>query len=230
MNPTIKNYHATLSRIREAEIQHHCQPNSVLCLAVSKTFAAEALLPIIALGQQHFAENYLQEAINKISALSEKNLIWHYIGRIQTNKCKEIAQNFSWVHTLYRIKEAKALAKYRPPGLPPLQVCLQIKLDDLQDRGGVEPNEVLTIAQEVSLHNNLKLRGIMLLPPPNLSTNEQREIFKTAHQLGKVLTQQGYAIDTYSMGMTQDLESAIAEGATIVRVGSGIFGQRDKKT
>tara|TARA_R110002110_G_scaffold65206_4_gene179932 strand:+ start:13581 stop:14270 length:690 start_codon:yes stop_codon:yes gene_type:complete len=228
MNQTIKNYQATLLRIREAEIQSHCQPNSVLCLAVSKTFAVEALLPIIALGQQHFAENYLQEAINKISALSEKNLVWHYIGRIQTNKCKEIAQNFSWVHTLYRVKEAKALAKYRPADLSPLQVCLQVKLDDLQDRGGANPKDILTLAEEVSLHDNLKLRGIMVLPPPKISTQEQKRIFKTARQLGETLIQQGHSIDTYSMGMTQDLESAIAEGATMVRIGSGIFGKREK--
>lgn len=227
MNQTIKNYQATLSRIRKAEIQHHCQPNSVLCLAVSKTFAPEALLPLIALGQQHFAENYLQEALNKIWSLSEKNLVWHYIGRIQTNKCKEIAQNFSWAHTLYRTKEVEALAKYRPSDLPPLQVCLQIKLDNLPERGGLKPEDILTMAQKVSSHSNLKLRGIMVLPPPNLSMHELREIFKSAHQLGESLTQQGYPIDTYSMGMSQDLEAAIAEGATIVRVGRSIFGQRE---
>ncbi len=228
MNQTIKNYQATLAQIKKAEQQHQRRPNSVTCLAVSKTFPVEALIPLIALGQRDFAENYLQEALTKVWALSEKNLVWHYIGRIQTNKCKEIAQNFSWVHTLYRLKEVKALAKYRALEQPPLQVCLQIKLDGLPDRPGLEPNALFAIAEEISLHKNLKLRGIMVLPAPELTPSMQRVIFKTAHQLGETLTQQGYPIDTYSMGMTQDLEPAIAEGATIVRIGRGIFGKRDK--
>lgn len=228
MNQTIKNYQATLAQIKKAEQQHQRQPNSVTCLAVSKTFPVEELIPLIALGQRDFAENYLQEALTKVWALSEKNLVWHYIGRIQTNKCKEIAQNFSWVHTLYRLKEVKALAKYRALEQPPLQVCLQINLDGLPDRPGLEPNALFAIAEEISLHKNLKLRGIMVLPAPNLTPSMQRVIFKTAHQLGETLTQQGYPIDTYSMGMTQDLEPAIAEGATIVRIGRGIFGKRDK--
>jgi len=228
MNQTIKNYQATLAQIRKAEQQYKRQPNSVACLAVSKTFPAEALIPLIALGQRDFAENYLQEALTKVWALSEKNLVWHYIGRIQTNKCKEIVQNFSWVHTLYRGKEVQALAKYRLPEQAPLQVCLQIKLDELPNRPGVEPNALLAMAQEISLHKNLKLRGIMVLPEPNLTLEKQRSIFRTAHQLGERLTQEGFPIDTYSMGMTQDLEPAIAEGATIVRIGRGIFGKRDK--
>ena len=109
-----------------------------------------------------------------------------------------------------------------------MQVCLQVKLDDLQDRGGANPKDILTLAEEVSLHDNLKLRGIMVLPPPKISTQDQKKIFKTARQLGETLIQQGHSIDTYSMGMTQDLESAIAEGATMVRIGSGIFGKREK--
>lgn len=227
MNPTIENYQAILSRIRQAETNYQRQPNSVLCLAVTKHVSVEKLIPLIALGHQHFGENTVQSALPKITALSAQNLVWHYIGHIQTNKCQEIAQNFSWVHSICRESEVIGLAKHRASHYPPLQVCLQIKLDNNPGRNGLLPEEALPLAQFVQKYDNLTLRGLMVIPAPDLKVSEQQAIFKTTHNLGLELSRQGFPIDTYSMGMTQDLEVAIQEGATMVRIGTGIFGPRE---
>lgn len=222
------NYQAILNKIRLAEKKYHREPNSVSCLAVSKTFAPDVLLPIIEIGQQAFAENYLQEALPKISALNGKNLVWHFIGRIQTNKCKEIAYNFSWVHTIFRKKEAEQLSKHRPSNLPPLQVCIQIKLadDDTPTKDGISPYEALDLAQYISQLPNLSLRGLMAVPPVSSDFKQQRQYFKLVKNIGQQLQDAAIVLDTYSIGMTHDLEAAIAEGATIVRIGQGIFGPR----
>lgn len=221
------NYQVVLNKIRLAENKYHRTPNSVSCLAVSKTFAADVLVPIIALGQHEFAENYLQEALPKISALNGKNLVWHFIGRIQTNKCKEIAYNFSWVHTIFRTKEADQLSAHRPQILSPLQVCIQIKIDDdAPTKDGLPSHEALALAKHISQLPNLKLRGLMAVPPISADFQQQRQYFKLIRNVGQQLSDAGIELDTYSMGMTHDLEAAIAEGATIVRIGQGIFGPR----
>ncbi len=221
------NYQAILNKIRLAEKKYHRAPNSVSCLAVSKTFAPEALLPIIAIGQHEFAENYLQEALPKISALSGKNLVWHFIGPIQTNKCKEIAYNFSWVHTIFREKEADQLSMHRPQDLAPLQVCIQIKLDNNSStKNGLLPHEALRLAKHINQVPNLRLRGLMAIPPISTDFQQQRQYFKLIKNIGHQLSEASIELDTFSMGMTHDLEAAIAEGATIVRIGQGIFGAR----
>lgn len=227
MNPTIKNYQNILAQIRRAEKSHHRPTNSVECLAVTKRFPVETFQPLIAAGHKHFAENTVKAALPKITALSDQNLVWHYIGRIQTNKCQEIAENFSWVHTLCRDKEALALAKYRSSQLPPLQVCIQIKLDDNPARNGIAPQDILALAQTIESFATIQLRGLMVIPDPNLSALEQQAVFKKTVALGQTLNQQGHHIDTYSMGMTNDFELAIQEGSTMVRIGTGLFGSRE---
>lgn len=226
MQDLIRNYFETQAKIRQAETQYHRLPNSVICLAVSKGFCIDSLRPIISVGQRAFAESYLDEALTKILALETKKLEWHFIGRIQSRKCKSIAQHFSWVHTLYRQKEADKLSSFRSSSQPPLQVCIQIKLDSSPTKEGLEPEQVLDFARYIRKLPNLCLRGLMCLPPETKDFQQQRQYFKLVKQIGAELILQNIPIDTYSMGMTQDLEAAIAEGATILRVGRGIFGQR----
>lgn len=226
MQDLINRYLETQTRIRQAEKTYHRAPHSVKCLAVSKGFAIDSLRSIISVGQRAFGENYLDEALTKILPLGEESLEWHFIGRIQSRKCKEIAQYFGWVHTLYRKKEADKLSKLRPKSLPPLQVCIQVKTDSSPTKEGVVLDELFDLAHYISQLPNLSLRGLMTLPPETKDFQQQRQYFKLIKQAGETLMTQGIAIDTYSMGMTQDLEAAIAEGATIIRVGQGIFGTR----
>lgn len=229
MQDLIHNYFETQAKIRQAEGKYHRLPNSVICLAVSKSFSVDSLLPIIDVGQRAFAESYLDEALVKILALQQKKLEWHFIGRIQSRKCKLIAQHFSWVHTLYRLKEADKLSRLRSIERPPLQVCIQVKLDSSPTKEGLEPEHVLDFARYIRQLPNLCLRGLMCLPPETKDFQQQRQYFKLVKQIGAELILQNIPIDTYSMGMTQDLEAAVAEGATILRVGRGIFGQRTHK-
>lgn len=201
-------------------------PDEVKLLAVSKTFAVDALRDAYQAGQRSFAENYVQEALDKMKALQDLAIEWHFIGPIQSNKTRAIAENFAWVHSVDRLKIAERLSEQRPANMPPLQLCLQVNISNEASKSGVAPNEVSALAQAMTQLPNLKLRGLMAIPAPSDDVAIQRSGFAQLRQLRDQLNQQGLQLDTLSMGMSHDFAAAIAEGATIVRVGTAIFGDR----
>lgn len=226
MNDINHNLKTTLGRIREAELRFQRIPNSVALLAVSKSQPIELIAQLVAAGQTAFGENYVQEALQKISALKDKPIAWHYIGAIQSKKAAQIAQHFSWVHSVGRLVEAQKLSLARPHHLPPLNICLQIKLDNSPTKSGVHPNELYELARAVHALPHLALRGLMALPPSLDSLTAQRQAFSKVGELFAQLQMEGLPLDTLSMGMTHDFEAAIAEGSTLVRIGTGLFGPR----
>lgn len=205
-------------------------PQSVALLAVSKTFGFEAVLEALRAGQRSFGENYLQEALDKIAAVAaaapETKLEWHFIGPIQSNKTRPIAQHFDWVHAVEREKIAQRLSEQRPADLGPLNICLQVNISGEASKSGVTPAELPDLARRVAALPNLKLRGLMAIPEPEADFEAQRAPFARLRQLFEQLRADGLELDTLSMGMSADLRAAIVEGATIVRVGSAIFGAR----
>ncbi|MYN29665.1 YggS family pyridoxal phosphate-dependent enzyme [Duganella levis] len=207
-------------------------PDAVRLLAVSKTFGAEAVLQAVDAGQRAFGENYLQEGVDKIQAVQQAlgdsgpALEWHFIGPIQSNKTRPIAEHFAWVHTVEREKIAQRLSEQRPAGLAPLQICLQVNISGEASKSGVAPQEVAALAHKVAALPNLTLRGLMAIPEPADDFDQQRAAFAQLRTLYDQLRADGLALDTLSMGMSADLRAAIVEGATIVRVGSAIFGAR----
>lgn len=206
------------------------RPDAVQLLAVSKTFGPEAVLEAAAAGQRAFGENYLQEGLDKIRALNEAGapaLEWHFIGPIQSNKTRPIAENFAWVHTVEREKIAARLSEQRPAGMAPLQICLQVNISGEASKSGVAPEEVAALAHKVAALPNLTLRGLMAIPEPAVEFQQQRAAFARLRTLYEQLRADGLALDTLSMGMSADMRAAIFEGATIVRVGSAIFGARN---
>ena len=219
----------------EATIQVACQAagrprSTVQLLAVSKTFPAEAVLEAVAAGQRAFGENYLQEGVDKIAAvakaLPDTRLEWHFIGPIQSNKTRPIATNFDWVHTVERLKIAQRLSEQRPPELGPLNICLQVNISGEASKSGVTPDELPALAQAVAALPNLRLRGLMAIPEPQEDPERQREPFARLRELAQAIVKSGIQMDTLSMGMSGDMRAAVMEGATIVRVGSAIFGAR----
>ena len=200
--------------------------NAVHLLAVSKTMPAQAVREAYAAGQVAFGENYIQEGVDKIASLADLPLEWHCIGPIQSNKSKLVAENFAWVHSIDRLKIAERLSAQRPVNMPPLQVCLQVNVDGGSNKSGVTPSELLALAQAVAKLPNLQLRGIMTIPEPAENEAAARAVHHQAKDLFDSLQAAGLSVDTLSMGMTGDLEAAIAEGSTCVRVGTAIFGQR----
>jgi pyridoxal phosphate enzyme (YggS family) len=218
-------------RTVQARIETAChasgrRPESVSLLAVSKTFGADAVQLAHAAGQRAFGENYIQEAVEKISALRHLPLQWHCIGPIQSNKTRLVAEHFDWVQTVDRLKIAQRLSEQRPAHLPPLQVCLQVNVDGGPTKSGVAPSEALALAQAVAVLPGLRLRGLMCIPEPAADFVAACAVFKRAGDLFDTLNATGLALDTLSMGMSADLEAAVASGSTMVRVGSAIFGQR----
>ena len=201
-------------------------PDAVKLLAVSKTKSAEAVREAHAAGQMAFGENYIQEGVDKIAALADLSLEWHCIGPIQSNKTKLVAENFAWVHSIDRLKIAERLSAQRPANLPPLQVCLQVNVDGGSNKSGVSPDELLALAQAVAKLPRLQLRGIMTIPEPAETEVAARKVHHEAKVLFDSLNAADLRVDTLSMGMTGDLEAAIAEGSTCVRVGTAIFGAR----
>jgi pyridoxal phosphate enzyme (YggS family) len=199
---------------------------AVRLLAVSKTFDAAAVRELAACGQHAFGENYVQEALDKQQALRDLALEWHFIGPIQSNKTRPIAENFSWVHSLDRLKVAERLSAQRPADLPPLQVCIELNVSGEASKGGVSVAELPALAAAVSALPRLQLRGLMAIPAPQTDTVAQRAAFRQVRQAFDALVARGHALDTLSMGMSADLEAAILEGATIVRVGTALFGER----
>ena len=202
--------------------------SSVTLLAVSKTQPPGAVREAHAAGLVHFGENYVQEALDKIAALADLRgaLEWHLIGPLQSNKTRAVAEAFDWVHTVDRLKLAERLSAQRPDGLPPLQVCLQVNVSGEASKSGVAPAEVPALAHAVAALPRLRLRGLMAIPAPAADLEAQRRPHRALRELAERLRAEGLALDTLSMGMSADLEAAIREGATLVRVGTGIFGAR----
>ena len=204
--------------------------DEVQLLAVSKTFPPDAVLEAIAAGQTAFGENYLQEALDKMASVSAalpgRQIAWHFIGPIQSNKTRPIAASFDWVHTVERLKIAQRLSEQRPVELPLLNICLQVNISGEASKSGASPEELLELAQHVAQLPRLRLRGLMAIPEPEPDVNKQRAAFARLRMLADALRAKGIALDTLSMGMSGDLTAAVAEGATIVRVGSAIFGSR----
>ena len=214
------------NQIHEYEALYGRAHNSIELLAVSKTQPIEKIQQAIAVGQMAFGENYLQESLKKITALAEKNVVWHFIGRIQHNKTKKIAEHFAWVHSVSNLEIAKHLNNQRPAHLPPLNICLQINISAEQTKAGIDPNEALSLAEGCSVLPKLTLRGLMAIPAPKDSFDEQRAEFRKLRLIYDNLNTYGFKLDTLSMGMSHDMEAAIAEGATLVRIGTAIFGER----
>lgn len=196
-------------------------------LAVSKTFPASAIRAAHAAGQWRFGESYVQEALDKMSALADLNLEWHFIGPIQSNKTRPVAEHFHWVHSIDRDKVARRLSEQRPARLPPLNVCIQVNVSGEASKSGVAPEAALDLARAVASLPRLRLHGFMAIPEPTSDEAVRRARFRALAQLLARANDQGLSLDTLSMGMSDDLEDAIREGATIVRVGSAIFGARD---
>jgi len=206
--------------------------SDVQLLSVSKTFPAEAVREAHAAGERRFGENYVQEALAKIEALADvrSGIEWHLIGPLQSNKTRVVAESFDWVHSVDRLKIAQRLSEQRPPERPPLQICLQVNISGEASKSGFSPDEVLREAAQIAQLPRLTLRGLMAIPEPEGDEEAQRRPHRALAQLLSQLNAQGLALDTLSMGMSADMEAAIAEGATMVRVGSAIFGQRPQAT
>lgn len=204
---------------------------SVTLLAVSKTQGPGAVREAVAAGQRAFGENYVQEALDKMDALLDLRpaLEWHLVGPLQSNKTRAVAEAFDWVHSVDRLKLAQRLSEQRRPELPPLQVCLQVNISGEASKSGVSPDETLALARAVAALPRLRLRGLMAIPEPAADPDAQRRPHRALRQLLDRLNAEGLALDTLSMGMTADLEAAVLEGATLVRVGTAIFGTRAPK-
>lgn len=215
-----------LARIRAAEQRFQRLPGAVRLLAVSKTQPTAAIAALAAAGQSCFGENYVQEALDKIAELAARRLEWHLIGPLQANKTRTVAENFAWVHSVDRLKIAERLSAQRPADLPPLNVCLQVNIDREPAKHGLDPGEVATVAQAVAGLPRLRLRGLMAIPAPAADFAAQRRPLARLRELQESLNAAGLALDTLSMGMSDDLEAAIAEGATLVRIGTALFGPR----
>ena len=204
--------------------------NTVTLLAVSKTFGADVVREALAAGQQAFGENHVQEALAKIEALAalRAQIEWHLIGPLQSNKTRPVAEAFDWVHSVDRLKIAQRLAEQRPPHLPPLQLCLQVNVSGEASKGGVPPQELPALAQAVAAlpAERVRLRGLMSIPQATADAAAQRQPHRVLRELLLALQAQGLALDTLSMGMSADLEAAVAEGSSLVRVGTAIFGGR----
>lgn len=224
MSTLADNLSAISARIASAAQAAGRDPASVQLLAVSKTKPASAIREIHAAGVCDFGENYLQEALTKQQALSDLPLIWHFIGPIQSNKTKAIAEHFDWVHSVDRLKIAQRLSEQRPAGLAPLNICLQVNVSGEDSKSGCAPVDLPTLAKAVAALPNLRLRGLMAIPEPTDDRAAQEAAFATLRQLQEGL---GLGLDTLSMGMSHDLEAAIAQGATWVRIGTALFGARD---
>jgi PLP dependent protein len=216
-------------RIAKAAADASRDASAVTLLAVSKTFPAEDVRAAFNAGQRAFGENYVQEAVAKIAQLADlrSQIEWHFIGPLQSNKTKVVAENFDWVHSVDRLKIAERLSAQRVDGMAALNVCLQVNVSGEESKSGVEPDEALALAHAITALPNLKLRGLMAIPEPAGTLDQQRVPHRRLRELIDLLRADGLDLDTLSMGMSADIEAAILEGATMVRVGTAIFGARD---
>ena len=212
------------SEIRKAELYAQRQDGSVQLLAVSKTKPSSDIIQAYKAGQRHFGESYLQEALIKQKELGCYQITWHFIGPIQSNKTRQIASHFSWVHSVDRLKIANRLSEQRPAYLPPLNICIQVNISNEQSKSGFQLDELAAVIEKISQLPNIKLRGVMAIPRPVTDFGQQRIPYHQLYQCVKTINNP--EMDTFSFGMTGDLRAAIAEGATIVRVGTALFGRR----
>ncbi len=227
MTTIASNLQAVCASIAAAVTEAGRDAGSVRLLAVSKTFPTDAIRAACEAGQRCFAESYVQEALEKIAVLHDLPIEWHFIGPIQSNKTRPIATHFAWVHSVDRLKIAERLAEQRPPQLPPLQLCLQVNISGETSKSGVDPHEVGALAHAIAGLPRVQLRGLMAIPAPTPDFAAQRHAFARLRELRDRLNRDGLQLDTLSMGMSDDFAAAIAEGATIVRIGSAIFGARN---
>ena len=229
MTTIANNLHLIRSQISAITQAANRPTSSVELLAVSKTRHADELRQAWDVGQRDFGENYLQEALEKIETLSDLEICWHFIGPIQSNKTRSIAENFSWVHSVERFKVAQRLSNQRPKNMGPLNICLQVNISREESKSGILPEELPQLAKQIATLDNIQLRGLMAIPASNDNPDLQRQPFaqltKLLNRLQKQLPNQ--PLDTLSMGMSGDMEAAIREGATIVRIGTALFGPRD---
>jgi pyridoxal phosphate enzyme (YggS family) len=215
------------NRVTVLERRYGRPAGSVGLVAVSKTKPPEAVRAAAEAGQRDFGENHLQDAETKLDALSDLPLVWHFIGPIQSNKTRDIATRFDWVHSLDRAKIARRLSQQRGVERAPLNVCIQVNVSGEDSKSGLASGELGELAQLVSELPGLELRGLMAIPRPSDDLSEQRRPFKALREMRDALNDQGFSLDTLSMGMTNDMEAAIAEGATLIRIGTAIFGARE---
>ena len=222
------NLQAVKVRIARAAAAAGRDAKDITLVAVSKTFGADAMGCAYAAGQRAFGENYVQEALPKMAALAELSIEWHFVGPIQSNKTRAIAEHFDWAHGIDRLKIAERLAAARPGGRAPLQVCIEVNLGGEMTKGGVAPDQASALARAIGSLPGLELRGLMTVPPASRDTAQQRRWFARLRTLREEIAAGGVPLDTLSIGMSNDLEAAVAEGATLVRVGTAIFGARKK--
>jgi PLP dependent protein len=220
---------AVLEHIGQAAQAAGRSPAAIQLVAVSKTQPADAIRQAYVAGQHAFGENYLQEALEKMAQLSELPLEWHFIGPIQSNKTRAIAEHFHWVHSIDRMKIAQRLNEARPDSLKPLNVCIEVNVSEEASKGGIAPDEARALANAIMRLPRLRLRGLMTIPAPTADIALQLRQFRMLRDLFEQLRSEGLPLDTLSMGMTQDFPAAIAEGSTIVRVGTAIFGARNTR-
>ncbi|MCW9014232.1 MAG: YggS family pyridoxal phosphate-dependent enzyme [Gammaproteobacteria bacterium] len=228
-NNIAENIRQIQQKISDCCTQYGRSASAVRLLAVSKTKSAELIRQAYAAGQKDFGESYLQEAVGKIHALEELDISWHFIGAIQSNKTRDIAQYFDWVHSVDRLKIARRLNEQRPAEQPPLNICLQVNISNESSKAGAAPEQLASLADKISQLSNIRLRGLMAIPIKADSLQQQRSIFRQMQQALNTLNTHGHQLDTLSMGMSNDMEAAIAEGSTMVRIGTAIFGARDPK-
>ncbi|WP_372695752.1 YggS family pyridoxal phosphate-dependent enzyme [Immundisolibacter sp.] len=227
--PSVARWRAVQARLRAAEQRFGREAGSVGLVAVTKTQSVARIRQLAALGQRAFGENYLQEARPKLDACAGLGLEWHFIGTVQSNKAAEVARRFDWVHTVASPQQARRLAQARPAERAPLNVCLQVNADDAPGKAGVAPHDAAQLAALVASLPALRLRGLMTVPAREDAFDTQREPFRVLRRLLDDLREQGFDLDTLSMGMSGDLEAAVAEGATLVRIGTALFGPRRPK-
>ena len=228
MTPISANLQAVHARIAAAARAAGRDEKDISLLAVSKTWPAGHVREAAAAGQRAFGENYVQEGVAKVAELAPLGLDWHFIGPLQSNKTRPVAEHFDWVHSIERMKIAERLAEQRPAGRAPLNVCLQVNVSGEASKSGCAPAEAIALAKAIAALPNLRLRGLMCIPEPVEDIQAQRRPFRQLRELYEQLRGDGLPLDTLSMGMSHDIEAAIAEGATMVRVGTAIFGERSK--
>jgi len=224
MSSIAERFQQTCTQIRHAVSIAGRPRNSVQLLAVSKTKPASDIAALYRLGQRHFAENYLQEALLKQQQLAAFNITWHFIGPIQSNKTKPIACQFDWVHSVDRLKIAERLSEQRPEHLPPLNICLQVNISEESSKSGVSLDELPSLVDVVQMLPGLRLRGVMAIPEPETNYSKQRQPYRRLYQAVEQLNKP--ELDSFSFGMSGDLKAAIMEGATMVRIGTALFGDR----
>ena len=222
-----ENYRKIQDLLAKAAADAGRPQDHIRLLAVSKKKPVEAILAAAAAGQRDFGENFVQEGLEKIENCARKDLVWHFIGHLQSNKTRAVAQHFQWVHTIDRLKIARRLSEQRPPHAPDLNVCIEVNIDEEAQKAGIAPGETADLAREIARLPRLKLRGLMCLPAIREGFEAQREPFAALRRLYEALNGEGLRLDTLSMGMSADYAAAIHEGATIVRIGTALFGARE---